>query len=298
MEEMPSLHLTRRANSRINQKKCSFFLLIKYPVPLGSILATMKNQVIIHILLFVLLMLVYQCAGAQDYVLTAKGDSLTGEVKPLLYGPEKRVQIHSEDNQKTSLSLFQVRAFSSNGEIYHPVKGDNGYVFMKLIQTGYLSLYAYQLENQTRFDGLFLRKNDGESMSVPNLGFKKYLGQFLDDCPDVAAKIKDGELGKRDLDKIVTAYNSCVNSRTVDHDKIMAEHDERTTKINAWEALEEKIGEREFGEKTNALEMITEIRKKIERRESIPNFLVEGLKNSLKNTGLDADLEQALSQIN
>lgn len=258
----------------------------------------MKNQAIIHILLFVLLMLVCQCVGAQDYVLTAKGDSLTGEVKPLLYGPEKRVQIHSADNQKTSLSLFQVRAFSSDGEIYHPVKGDNGYVFMRLIQGGYLSLYAYQLENQTRFDGLFLRKVDGESMSVPNLGFKKYLGQFLDDCPDVATRIKGGEFGKTDLNEIVTAYNACVDSRTVDHDKVMADRVERTTKINAWESLEQKIREREFSEKTNALDMITEIRKKIERRENIPNFLVEGLKNSLKDTGLDADLQQALSQIN
>ena len=44
--------------------------------------------------------------------------------------------------------------------------------------------------------------------------------------------------------------------------------------------------------------MITEIRKKIERRETIPNFLIEGLKNAIKDTGLDADLQEALSQIN
>ena len=44
----------------------------------------MKNLVVLHILLFVLLMLVFQFTNAQDYVLTTKGDSLTGEVKPLL----------------------------------------------------------------------------------------------------------------------------------------------------------------------------------------------------------------------
>ena len=57
----------------------------------------MKNLVVLHILLFVLLMLVFQFTNAQDYVLTTRGDSLTGEVKPLLYGPEKRVQISSAD---------------------------------------------------------------------------------------------------------------------------------------------------------------------------------------------------------
>lgn len=258
----------------------------------------MKNSVVIHILLFVLLMLIYQCATAQDYVLTTKGDSLTGEVKPLLYGPEKRVQVFSADKEKSSFTIFQVRAFSSNGEVYHPVKGDNGYVFMKLLQPGYLSLYGYQMENQTRFDGLYLKKIDGDGMSVPNLGFKKYISQFMEDCPDVVASVRDGQYTKKNVNELVTAYNNCVDSRTVDHDKVIAERQERTVKINAWESLQEKVAEKDFPEKNNALEMITEIRKKIERRESIPNFLIEGLKNSLKDTGLDTDLQQALSQIN
>ena len=258
----------------------------------------MKTFNVIHILLFLLLMLVYQCAGAQDYLLTSKGDSVSGEVKPLFYGPEKRVQVITADKEKTSYSLFQVRAFSSDGEIYHPVKGDNGYVFMKLLQPGYLSLYAYQLENQTRFDGLFLKKMDGQSMSVPNLGFKKYLAKFLEDCPDVANTLREGEFNKKNLRDLVTAYNTCVNSRTLDHGKIIAEREERDIKINEWDTLEEKIREKEFSEKQNALEMIAEIRKKIERREPIPNFLIEGLKNSLKDTGLTQDLQQALDQIN
>lgn len=258
----------------------------------------MKQFNVIHILLFLLMMLVYQCAGAQDYVLTAKGDSLTGEVKPLLYGPEQRVQIISADKEKTSFAIFQVRAFSSDGEIYHPVKGEKGYVFMKLLQPGYLSLYAYQLENQTRFDGLFLKKIDGESISVPNLGFKKYLGQFLEDCPDVVAQLKEGDFSKKNLAELVTAYNACVDSRTLDHGKIIAEREASSVKINAWESLEQMVRAKEFTEKTNALEMIAEIRKKIERRESIPNFLVEGLKNSLRDTGLTTELQQALNQIN
>ena len=133
----------------------------------------MRASVVIHILLFFLLMLVYQCASAQDYVLTARGDSLTGEVKPLFYGPEKRVQLTDASKEKNTFSLFEVRGFSHDGDIYHPIKGDEGYVFMKLLKSGYLSLYAFQPENQTRFDGLFLRKLDGEGMTVPNLGFKK-----------------------------------------------------------------------------------------------------------------------------
>lgn len=257
-----------------------------------------NNHIVLHILLFLLLMLFFKAVGAQDYVLTSRGDSLTGEVKPLFYGPEKRIQLTGTDDEKSTYSLFQVREFSHNDEIYHPVKSDMGYVFMKLLQPGYLSLYAYQLENQTRFDGLFLRKLDGDNMTVPNLGFKKYMSKFLEDCPSVAERIKSGALNKKDLTEVIEAYNACVQNRTTDHEKVIAVRQEQTSKINAWVDLEEKIREKEFSEKNSALEMIAEIRKKIQRRESIPNFLIEGLKNSLKETGLANELEQALAELN
>jgi hypothetical protein len=243
-------------------------------------------------------MLVYQCADAQDYVLTTRGDSLTGEVKPLLYGQEKRVQlISSEDDSKKTFSIFQVREFTSEGEVYHPIKGESGYVFMKLLQPGYLSLYAYQMENQTRFDGLFMKKLDGANMSVPNLGFKKYVSRFLEDCPAVVERIETGELGKKNLPELVDAYNACVDSRTVNHSSVIAQKELQTTKMSAWDSLEMKVRDMDFSEKTNALEMIAEIRKKIERQESIPNFLVEGLRSSLKDTGLTGELDQAIQQI-
>ena len=258
----------------------------------------MKNNIILHILLFLLLMLFFKFVGAQDYVVTSRGDSLTGEVKPLFYGPEKKVQLTGSDNEKNTYSLFQVREFSHNGDVYHPVKGETGYVFMKLLHSGYLSLYAYQPENQTRFDGLFLKKLDGDNMTVPNLGFKKYMSKFLEDCPSVTERIKSGELNKKNLTELIQVYNGCVQNRTTDHENVIAVRQEQTSKISAWDDLEERIREKEFSEKNNALEMIAEIRKKIQRRESIPNFLVEGLRNSLKETGLATDLDKALAERN
>ncbi|HEY9490164.1 MAG TPA: hypothetical protein VIQ51_17630 [Chryseosolibacter sp.] len=258
----------------------------------------MKNYTILHIFLFLLLMLVYQCVSAQDYVLTTRGDSLTGEVRPLLYGPQKKVQITAPGKEKNTLSLFEVREFASNGEVYHPVKGESGYTFMQLIEPGYLTLYAYQLDNQTRFDGRFLRKLDGADLVVPNLGFKKYISQFLEDCPEIVERVKSGELGKKNLNELVIAYNACVDDRTIDHEKVLTARKEQTSIINAWTSLEERVMTTEFSEKNNALEMITEIRKKIRNQERIPNFLIEGLKNSLKDTGLDSELEQAIKEIN
>lgn len=257
----------------------------------------MKTFTVVHILLLVLMMLVYQCASAQDYVITTRGDSVTGEVRPLLFGSEQRVQLVGADKEKTTYSLFQIRRFFHEGDTYYPLKGEKGYVFMKLIQPGYLALYAFQLENQTRFDGLLLKKMDGATLIVPNLGFKKYVGRFLEDCPEVAGKIDEGQLGKKNLTELIHAYNACVDSRTPDHGEMIARQNEQNEKISAWVSLEEKVRTKEFGEKANALDMIAEIRKKIQREETIPNFLIEGLKSSLAETGLSEELNAAIAEV-
>ena len=114
----------------------------------------MKNFCILPILIFIVMMLAYQCATAQDYVVTARRDTLRGDLKPILYGPEKKVQVVTRDNKKTILPITQTLGYFYNGETFQPVRSDKGYVFMKLLKTGYLSLYAFQMENQLTFDGL------------------------------------------------------------------------------------------------------------------------------------------------
>src|SRR5690606_16897565 len=105
-------------------------------------------------------------------------------------------------------------------------------------------------------------------------------------------------LGKKDIHAVVDAYNACVERRTIKQDDLLARREALSAKINAWVTLEEKVKEKEFDQKSTALEMIAEIRKKIQRQESIPNFLIEGLKQSLRDTGLSAELEVALEQLN
>jgi hypothetical protein len=257
----------------------------------------MKHFNLIHILLFLLLMLVYQCAGAQDYLLTHRGDSVTGEIKPLLYGRDKKVQVVSSDKEKSTYSLLQVKAYSLDGQVYHPVKGENGYVFMKLIKPGYLSLYGFQEENQTRFDGSYLLKRDGSGMVVPNLGFKKYIAKFLADCEGVSERIKSGALGKQEINTIVDEYNACIDGKTIDHNQVIVRQEKQSTKISAWDSLEQGVQKSEFSKKSDALEMITEIKRKIKQQETIPNFLVEGLRSALQETDLTDELDSALKEV-
>jgi hypothetical protein len=252
-----------------------------------------------HFFTFLFLLSASQYVIGQDYLITSKGDSIYGEVKPFNSGPDKRVIVISPDKKKSSFSILQVRSYVYNGELYRPVRNEKGYSFMKLLKDGYLSLYGFQMENQVRYDGEFLQKKDGRYLEVPNLAFKKIMKKFLEDCTSVTEQIDSDALGKNDLEKIVDEYNACIETRTRNYSKINAEKNEQIVKSTSWETLEEKIKTKpEFEGKADALEMISEIKGKIMRNEKVPNFLVEGLKNALAKTDLSSDLNSALEELN
>jgi hypothetical protein len=259
----------------------------------------MRSFSIIHIVLFVILMLAYQCAAAQDYVITTKGDTITGIVKPLNFGADKKVQVTEPGKKKTVYSLFQVNSFSLSGDTFKPVKGPAGYTFMKIIKPGYLSLLAFQQENQTTYDGMYLLKRDGQGVEVPNLAFKKTLKNFLNDCGNISDKIENGELAKKDLHQIIDEYNACVEGKKVITQKQLVQRAEQVQKLNPWDALETKVkSQADFEGKNDALEMISEIKTKISRSEKIPKFMVDGLKGTLSHPNLQPELEKALAELN
>jgi hypothetical protein len=256
-------------------------------------LKSMKTLIILPIALFVTLAL-----HAQDYVITAKRDTLVGEVKPILYGAEKKVQITTADKKKSTFPITQTSAYLYKGERFEPVRTDKGYTFMKVVKPGYLTLYAFQMENQMTFDGLYLVKRDGTRTEVPNLSFKKVMTRFLADCSSVSTRIDQGDLSKKDLNEIVDEYNLCISSRTQDASQAMARRREQIQKASPWDDLENKVkAEPDFNGKKDALDMIAEIKTKIARSEKVPNFMLEGLKSSLAQPSLKEALDAALKEI-
>lgn len=258
----------------------------------------MKIFGILRISLLTLLLFACLWSNAQDYLITSKGDSLTGVVKPLMFGVDKKVQVITPDKKKATYPIFQVRSYRYKDEIYQPVKGPEGYTFMKLGKPGYLSLFYYQLPNQVSFDGTYLLRRDGKGIDVPNLGFKKVMKNFLQDCPPLVDKLESGELTKRDLNLIIDEYNQYVNDKTNARDKVIAEKQVQQKSISAWDVLEDKVKtQEEFEGKSNALEMIADIKNRIQRSEKVPNFIIEGLKSSLPQDTFKAELENALKEI-
>jgi len=236
----------------------------------------------------------------QDYIVTIQGDTIKGNVKPLTYGPDKKVQVTEPGKKKVVYPFFKVKSFFFDGDTYQPVKGPDGYTFMKVIKSGYLSLFSFQQKDQTTFDGVFLTKRDGTGMEVPNLTFKKGMKNFLEDCPSVAGKIENDKLNKRDLHQIVDEYNACIDKEnTAVEPTVVAKPPQSEINTSAWDALESKVkSQPDFAGKDDALEMISEIKNKIATSQKVPNFLVEGLKSSLNQDVFKVELENALKEIN
>lgn len=255
----------------------------------------MKNTICLFISLFISVSLSIDLS-AQDFLITAKGDTLRGKIKILGNQTDARIQFVNAQKERKNFTMFQVKEVFIKNEKFIPVKNGQRYVYMKALREGYLGLYAFQLENQITYDGRFFLKKDGQGLEVPNLTFKKTVSRFLSECAEVEAEMENGNLGKSDLIKIVDRFNACIEAKTLVLNATKAPNVVLTANVlESWTQLADAIQKTTIVEKESASEMITDIKGKLARGEKIPKFLADGLRNLFKgHTELLENLETAL----
>lgn len=235
-----------------------------------------------------------------DYIVLMQGDTLKGgKIAFLNYGADQKVQYTDENKKRTVYTMKEVRAFQLNNENFHLLKHLDRYAYLKLITTGYISLYAFQPDNQQNWDGRYLYKRDGKGMEVPNIGFKKKMVDFISECDELSTEVSNGDLGRNDLMEIINKFNACIEQRTVLSGLAQQQKIVSAQKAETWSELEDKVKSSEdFTDKESVLEMITEARAKTEKGEKIPKFLLDGLKKSIEgNTELQNLLTEVLKEI-
>lgn len=199
------------------------------------------------------------------------------------YDQLDRAQV-SVDGKKEIYTALQILILSVDSNFYKPVQLDKSIKLMKVIKKGYLSLYGYRLPNLTTFDGRFLVKLDGTSMEVPNLGFKKIIANYIEDCSEVSLRVKDGDLGKKNMEEIVDLYNACMTKGNPAPVSISSEEALLKTKqLEAIQTLKNKIEVQDFSTKKDALDILRDIESKVDRNENVSNYLLDGLQSTLKD---------------
>lgn len=263
----------------------------------------MQNNSIIQLHIILICLIGFKMASAQsDYVVFLQGDTLYGEINYLNYGKDKRVQITHGEKNKSTYSMMQIKSFQMDNEQYHLIKMIDQYTFMKPAHLGYLSLYLFQFENQLTWDGQYLYRLDGKGIEVPNLSFKKRMGEFLADCSALADDVIEGKLGKKDLSQIINLYNECIAKRTESLENAATKDIQEMSieKSKIWGELETAVQNSEvLSDKETILEMIIEAKAKVMNSEKIPNFIIDALKKSIEPDSISkALLNQALKESN
>lgn len=247
--------------------------------------------------LLLLILFSGQAIAQADYAITLKGDTLRGEVRILTYDLIDRVQIKT-DEKKENFTAVQVRFVFHEGKKFMPVKLDNSIRLMELVTPGYLSLYAFRLPNQVTYDGRLLAKRGGTSMEVPNLSFRKAMGSFLEDCPEVSARIASSQWGKKQLDSIILSYNACIDAKSVRSPATASAPITGNETVQKIEQLKSKVSQSDLASKKDIIELLNSISQKVSSQESVPTYLTEGLKSYLANqTGFAEDLDAVLQVI-
>lgn len=155
-----------------------------------------------------------QTNNPESYVVTVRNDTTPGQIRSisLLQGNEL-VSFRDENNQKKQYTPNQIKAFKYGDKgVYHSVHLVNRYVFMKVIESGYLSAYEYSsISRQSNTNEVenYLKMNMGEVVLVPKIGFRKKIAPMLEACPTVYQKVENKDLDFTDLKEIAKGYNLC-----------------------------------------------------------------------------------------
>lgn len=251
-------------------------------------------------LLIILSLSQFAAFAQSDYLITLKSDTVKGDLRILSYDQLDRVQIN-RNGKKEIYTAIDVLILKKGEDFYKAVQMDKTIRMMKIIKSGYLSLYGYRVDNQTTYDGRYFVKLNGETMEMPNLGFKKIMASFLEDCNELSEKLKKGDLGKGNIDEIIDQYNVCLTKEKPDFTVALdpASTPETLAVSNQKAAIQnlmDKINELNFATKADALDILRDIETKVSRGDNVSNYLIDGLQSTLKDQpALSEDLGKLVS---
>lgn len=229
----------------------------------------------------------------EDYLVTARGDTLVGNIT-FLQG-DKLDQVQVRGQKKILLPALQVRTSVQNGVIFRPVKYQDKLRMMKVLLDGYISYYAFQpsMENKTYASYLMVRA-DGERMEVPRLNFKREMMEFLND-QSINDSINRDLLGRSDIEHIIRQYNKNIRQST--QDKIKARDLYNSPEIQRIDSVIASLRTLETPQNTEAIVELTEALQEIRLRKLdkkiIPKYLRTALEYNKKYLAAgSAELDQ------
>ena len=230
-------------------------------------------------------------AQLEDYLVTAKRDTLYGKVYINFRKGKLQTATVKNDDGKKIYQVYQVLEIHKvDSTIYEAKKILDKYQFAKLVKPGYVGYYLYSQEEVTadKFNLQVLIRADGDYVTFSNMAFKKRVSEFLADCEAVKVNFEDGKYKIKDLDQILDDYNDCIDVRTKDRMILtqgnITTTEENTTKITEVDSLIASVKATEkLPNQSEVVDMLNDVRQKLSNNEALPGYLVGALKGALEN---------------
>ncbi len=156
----------------------------------------------------------------QDYVVTNRGDTLSGSIKNPLFEHQLFSRIVLKNDEKQSFGPSKVRSFVKEGVLFesHNVGDKNSdSVFLKLVIKGPCSLYEYQYVTHNNFNGIpntsqpqtmyYLKRENEKFHAVRFSALKAGKDFYFIDNGSLTYDMRNGKYRKYELQKIVERYN-------------------------------------------------------------------------------------------
>jgi hypothetical protein len=175
--------------------------------------------------------------------------------------------------------------------------------------------YIHKRDNSIATTKVFAKPN-GDALELSALSFKKQVSEFLDDCPQVNARIEAKEYKYKDIDQLFEDYNNCdiqtvsasstqtnspANSAVAtmeagDHDNMenpgpaTTKKQDKLAQIDAFRKYVRDLDD--FQHARDVLEWLTDIEYRVSQDREIPNYLWNSL--DAMTASNDTVQEQAL----
>jgi len=211
-----------------------------------------------------------------DVVVTAKGDTLRGKVSLQTGDANANDKLVIKiDRKRKYLPAYKVRNIAlENGEKYRTIKLSERYQFVKVIIDGsYLSYCMYVDEtaiDKNNFSEPLLITIDGQQHAISFISFKSRILNFLADCEEVSGKISSGEYKRKDIEKIIVDYNACIDAKSNSRRAVLPNSDKGVGINRLIEAIRK---EAIFENKTDLIEMLEDVKNKIQTGKAVPSYL-------------------------
>ncbi len=241
---------------------------------------------------------------AQDnqYIVKLNGDTIRGELKiNPIRDNSNSMSFKAEGGSNNNIRPIRVKYVYYDHEYqFRSVPFYSQRLFMQIIKEyEHISYYNYiRKGNNSILTTKVATKPNGEAVELSGLTFRKQVTEFLDDCPEIVAKLESKKYRYKDYEKLFADYNNCEQPLVLAQgpSSTATEVTAATTIVSTTETAEASIddtvqekltkvdefgkyvaGLKDFAYANDVLEWLSDVENRIRQNREIPNYLWSSL---------------------